>query len=334
MLIQTGKRIKGIHTHDRCQPGASSRSSPLTQKEFKKRKDMCASTTDSEEKNNSVNTALHLSPSLSSSSPMKGDSRSITSNVSSRSICASLFEKDNGDVDGDNINPIFVTLTLPQADSKRAQEKPNLIIEDGVCHSASDHRNSSFLVNGDKANADVGNISETKRSHDSDTHVEVKSNNFCAEMIMLPVGVCQGSTDFAEQMDIFMRCQHPLDILAMFHDDEVESGVKGDIINHSFTGDTDGDAQVHRVSGYHAIPRSCEYCGSHNIDLCRDGTKCERPKSYFPRETPPFCSKGGLKWKEENNVGIASNERGDDAITESDENVKKNVTTMACSAWI
>ena len=289
---------------------------------------MCDSTTDAEERNNSTNTALHLSPSVSSSSPTIGNMRNNeNSNRSSHSNNGSILENEDDDDDDGNGNPIFVASSLTQAGTKRAQGKPNLVLSNDGGEIDSDHLNSSFLaVNIDEGTSAGGG---KKATHDRNSHAEVKSSNFCAEMIMLPVGVCQGSTDFAEQMDIFMRCQHPLDILAMFSEDEVESGVIGDSISHS-----DADAQVHRVSGYHAIPRSCEYCGSHNINLCRNDKKCERPKSYFRRETPPFCSKGRLKWKEENNVGIVSNGGEDDVITESTENAQKKAAMMTCSAWI
>lgn len=292
---------------------------------------MCDSTTDAKERNISANTPLHLSPSVSSSSPTIGNMRNIeNSNRSSHSNNGSILEDEYGDDDDDgngNGNPIFVASSPTKAGTKRAQGKPNLFLSDDGGINDSDHLNSSFLAVSIDKGASAGG--GKKAVHDRDSHAEVKSSNFCAEMIMLPEAVCKGSTDFAEQMDIFMRCQHPLDILAMFSEDEVEGGVVGDSISQS-----DGDAQVHRVSGYHAIPRSCEYCGSHNIDLCRGDTKCERPRSYFLRETPPFSSKGTLKWKEEKNVGIVSNGGEDDDITESTENAQKKAAMMSCSAWI
>ena len=288
-------------------------------------KNLCDSTTDANERNSSANTPLHLSPSMSSSSPTIGNMRTIeNSNRSSHSNTGSILDEDDDDGDG---NPIYVTSSPPKAGTKRAQGKPNLVLSDDGGGTNSGHLNSSFLA----ASIDEGTPAggDKKASHDRDSHAEVKSSNFCAEMIMLPEAVCKGSTEFAEQMDIFMRCQHPLDILAMFSEDDVEGGVVGGSISQS-----DGEVQVHRVSGYHAIPRSCEYCGSHNIDLCREDTKCERPRSYFPKEIPPFRSKGTLKWKEEKNVGIVPNGGEDDVITESTENAQKKAAMIACSAWI
>jgi hypothetical protein len=257
---------------------------------------MCASTkAGEEEKNDSSNAALQLPPSVSSSDLRKEDN-----NNSSPFNDKSLFEEEDDDDDEDvgNINPILLNLSLTNADA--AGKSSFILSDDGDNEFRS---NSSFLVPSDKAPSEVGSISEAKSAHDSETHVEVKNSNFCAEMIMLPIGVCQGSTEFAEQMDIFMRCQHPLDILAMFHEDEVERA-SVENFNHSYSGD--GGGEVHRVSGYHAIPRKCEYCGAHDVDLCKDDPKCERPKTFFPREKPPFYSKGGSKWKEEKNAGTSS----------------------------
>jgi len=123
---------------------------------------------------------------------------------------------------------------------------------------------------------------------DRGSQVNIESNNICPQMIMLPA-VCQGSSNLAEQMEVFMACRHPLDLLGMFHEDEVDSG-SGEKINVNACMD-EGDSLVKRVSGYYTIPRSCEYCGSHSIDLCHENAKCERPRSFFPRERPPFCSK-------------------------------------------
>mmetsp|Transcript_18992 Transcript_18992/g.39014 ORF Transcript_18992/g.39014 Transcript_18992/m.39014 type:complete len:174 (+) Transcript_18992:129-650(+) len=173
-------------------------------------------------------------------------------------------------------------------------------------------------------------MSEMKGSRNGDARV--KLNNFCAEMITLPAGVCQGSTDFAEQMDIFMRCQHPLDILGMFNDEEVEGGGGDNIIKTSYSGDANGDAQAHRVSGYHAIPRSCEYCGSPDVNICVNDSKCERPRSFFPRERPPFCPKGGSKlWdKGKNCLGVASN--GGDAIICGTDQYRSKKNEAVCLA--
>ena len=115
-----------------------------------------------------------------------------------------------------------------------------------------------------------------------------------------------------------MRCQHPLDILGIFNEDARESSVD---VNHSVSGDADEDIQVHRPSGYYAIPKSCEYCGSSNIDLCRDSPECKRPKSYFPKEIPPFCYKGDSKFEGEQYSRTMNAVREDVAI-KSDENAK------------
>mmetsp|Transcript_6307 Transcript_6307/g.15633 ORF Transcript_6307/g.15633 Transcript_6307/m.15633 type:complete len:258 (+) Transcript_6307:55-828(+) len=254
---------------------------------------MCITTVDQEEEKKQAKTALHLSSSLQNTSPLGGDS--LEDNIGySRSPITRLFKKADGD-DRENIKSVSVSFSADQATVERSQGVHNFSFSDVEGTNDLDHRNSSFIVNEDKNTADFGSISEAKICDENDDHVGSKSKNFCADMIMLPVGVCQGSTEFAEQMDIFMRCQHPLDILSIFHEEGTESGTTGTGYDLPLSDDAGEDANVHRPIGYHAIPRSCEYCGSPNIDLCRDSLECERPKTYFPRETPPFCSKGGVR---------------------------------------
>ncbi len=282
---------------------------------------MCPSTNDSEEKVTSENTPLHLSPPLSNPNLCKSKS----GEMSSRSNFPSPLEANGHESKSD---PVLVSLSLTQAAVKSTNAKTILsVLEDS--NTQHDNPNSSFLAETTNIFSDAlsenGSIFEGK---DNDSQVGVKSSNFCAEMIMLPEAVCQGTTDFAEHMDIFMRCQHPLDILSMFQDD------KGAGVNNSFE-DVDGGTEVHRVSGYHAIPRACEYCGSHNIDLCRDDPDCERPQTYFPRERPPFFSKGGCKWKKETIVGVASKGEENAVISTFEGSAEQNLKpAMACSAWV
>ena len=158
------------------------------------------------------------------------------------------------------------------------------------------------------------------------------SSSFCAEMIMLP-SVCEGSSNFAEQMDTFMTCRHPLDLLGtIFHEgDENDDNTCAD--NHNNHNEGGGGAEEHnndnnnsvRTSGYHAIPRNCEYCGSNNVDSCHiennisnnnnTTKKCERPRSFFPREKPPFYphdddtttgSNGYSKWMIKKNIWLST----------------------------
>lgn len=299
-------------------------STSVPREQIQEREDMCSSTADAKVKKKAENSALHVSPPMSPSSPtvVKSEDclsdRSSNNKGASRSHYADLSDTDDeGDRD-ETTNSM--TFSLPK-------KIDSLLLDDGD-ENEPGHPDSSLIVN---------NIEHDSRiNKDRDAHAEVQGSNFCAEL--LPGGVCQ-------EMDIFMRCQHPLDILAMFHEDEV-AGMNGDSINHSYAGDMAGETEVHRVSGYHAIPRSCEYCGSKDIELCRENPECQLPKTFFPRERPPFCSKGKSKWKEEkrnatipsngdqNDAITESNGDKDDAITESDENIEKRVATMACSAWI
>ena len=288
---------------------------------------MCPSTNNAEGKVTSENTPLHISPSLSNPNLRKSKS----GEVSSRSNFSNALETNGDEMKSD---PVLVSLSLTQAAVQGVKQKNVLSgLDDG--NNQFDDPNSSFLAETFNAFSDAlsenGSISEGK---DTDSQFGVKSSNFCAEMIMLPDSVCQGTTDFAEQMDIFMRCQHPLDILSMFQEDK-----GGADVNNSFA-DVDGGAEVHRVSGYHAIPRACEYCGSQNIDLCRDDPDCERPPSYFPRERPPFYSKEVWKWKKEawkwkKQIGISSKGEENGVVSKFEGSAEQNVTpAMACSAWV
>jgi hypothetical protein len=124
------------------------------------------------------------------------------------------------------------------------------------------------------------------------------TGSFCAEML-----VCQGGTPFGEQLDIFTACRHPLDLLGMFQDDE------GSISHQPHNHGTDAEdgtngmqSSPNQVSGYHAIPRTCEYCGSNNIDHCKED--CKRPRSFFPTLRPPFCRKQGTKWDENDFLAV------------------------------
>mmetsp|Transcript_15153 Transcript_15153/g.17025 ORF Transcript_15153/g.17025 Transcript_15153/m.17025 type:complete len:237 (-) Transcript_15153:145-855(-) len=154
------------------------------------------------------------------------------------------------------------------------------------------------------------------------------TSNFCAEMIMFPA-VCQRSSNFAEHMDIFMACRHPLDLLGtMFHEDDEIVGsntAASAYVIEGGGGDHAENNNHHQVSGYHAIPRTCEYCGR-NIDSCHENTKCERPKSFFPKEKPPFYSPSdGSKWSIEKNIRVSINNDVADDVTDANVIVNADV---------
>ncbi len=320
---------------DRCHiEGVGCNSLQSRQPVARNRKVMCPSTNDTEGKVKSENTPLHLSPSLSNSNLRKQKSEG-----SSRSGFSSPSEKIGDESKSDQF---LASLSVTQS---RLSAKAKSILSLMEDNEKNDNPNSSFLadsVNGfSEVMSENGSIAEGRDARDNDSQVGAKNSNFCAEMMMQPGGFCQGTTDFAEQMDIFMRCQHPLDILSIFQEDG--KGAAGvDAVNNSI--DVDGGAQPVRASGYHAIARKCEYCGSQNIDLCREDPDCERPKTYFPRERPPFCSKGGSKWTTPTNIGMASKGGGNGTISKYEEfarhkeNSKQDVeateATMACSAWV
>eukprot|EP00978_Attheya_sp_CCMP212_P006664 scaffold15475_cov47-Attheya_sp.AAC.2 len=52
-------------------------------------------------------------------------------------------------------------------------------------------------------------------------------------------------------------------------------------------GDGDGDSTGSAIIGW----RKCEYCGSASVTKC--GPTCPRPKLYFLKQKPPFCSPHG-----------------------------------------
>eukprot|EP00536_Pseudo-nitzschia_multiseries_P001562 jgi/Psemu1/3524/gm1.3524_g len=278
----------------------------------------------------------------------------------------------------------------PDAPSQRPPRKHSLVLSDDQNdgdddeeeeddYYCPDHPESSFLLSKSKSDTSAPDndgrggggggtrtvFPETKHGHGhGHGNIPVKKiegRSFCAEMILLPVsGVCQGSTaDFAEQMDIFMRCQHPLDILGMFHEDGDGSaaGVGSiheddcdcdDNNNHNTNND---EPVVQRYSGYYAIPRTCEYCGSPDIDLCHKNeyASCERPASFFPRETPPFCTKGRSRWHGEgegetitnNSVGVVGVGAGSSLVSKQDDESnrssnehRENESPTSCSAWV
>mmetsp|Transcript_9621 Transcript_9621/g.23324 ORF Transcript_9621/g.23324 Transcript_9621/m.23324 type:complete len:299 (-) Transcript_9621:452-1348(-) len=298
---------------------------------------MCVTTTDTERKQSST-TAFHLSSSASNPSPTIGGSSTDKMNSSPLSSLTSLISggKEKHDKSTDPNNG---SRSMEDTPSQGAQRKYSVLLSDESGENDSDHRNSSLLSNENNAAVNGGNVSKATAGEGSSQVNKIEGRSFCAEMIMLPVGVCQSSSDFAEQMDIFMRCQHPLDLLCMFHEDDDRGDGDGDGVsmnasNRAHCGEEYGDAPVHRVSGYYAIPRSCEYCGSPDIDLCHENSKCERPKSFFLREKPPFCLKGRSRWQgEENNVGLGSFKKQEDKL-KSNESEENDETTMACSAWV
>jgi hypothetical protein len=137
-------------------------------------------------------------------------------------------------------------------------------------------------------------------SNDSD---RIADQNFCAQVVSFQSAVCQ-----VDQLDIFMACRHPLEILGM-HPTEGEAQVATQQEQqqhaHSPPGSCNKNSEQenccqsnNRVSGYHAIPTNCEYCGSPDIAHCDKG--CQRPKSFFPKQRPPFSPKGdGSEWDEQ-----------------------------------
>jgi hypothetical protein len=40
----------------------------------------------------------------------------------------------------------------------------------------------------------------------------------------------------------------------------------------------------------YTLPKSCEYCGCDSTDQCQGA--CQRPKSFFLKQRPPFCPPG------------------------------------------
>lgn len=253
------------------------------------KQNMCAITDEQEGKINPENAPLHLSHSISPKNGDYGENNTDEGFIPMRNPNASTSE--------DGEDPVNVSLSLSQAGAKHAEGKSILSLMD---EEGENEFNRSQLENSGRA-LSIGSISEARDTNDNDVFVGDTNKGFCAGIMLLPDSVCQGSTGFAEQMDVFMRCQHPMDLLTVFQEDGKGNG---ESMGHLNSGDESAEPQVHRVSGYHALPQSCEYCGSPNIDLCKDNSDCTRPKSYFPRGKPPFYSKGGLKWKEEKKGAI------------------------------
>jgi hypothetical protein len=225
----------------------------------------------------------------------------------------------------------------------------DLVLDSNKADNGSDNNNNNNNNTKTAIGIEGGNKNNNNNNIDIDIDIDT-SSTFCAEMIMLP-SVCEGSSNFAEQMDTFMTCRHPLDLLGtMFHEDENDDDACVD--NNNNNNNEGGGSDEHnnndnnqvRTSGYHAIPRNCEYCGSNNIDLCHTNVtennnnnnnnnnttkKCERPRSFFSRERPPFhphddtiCSNGYSKWMTEKNIWLnttINNNDADDTINKERE---------------
>lgn len=65
----------------------------------------------------------------------------------------------------------------------------------------------------------------------------------------------------------------------MFHDPRVSHD---DVVHHDL------------LPGMHELPRTCEYCGASDTDLCT--AECQRPKSFFRKKRPPFCPPDSTQW--------------------------------------
>lgn len=75
------------------------------------------------------------------------------------------------------------------------------------------------------------------------------------------------------------QCRHPLELFSMFHDPRVSHD---DVVHHDL------------LPGMHELPRTCEYCGASDTDLCT--AECQRPKSFFRKKRPPFCPPDSTQW--------------------------------------
>jgi hypothetical protein len=192
--------------------------------------------------------------------PQKEDPSSRSSFLTPISINSRMDFTDDGD-DVSNSSTTRVRL--------QRQRRPSLVLSD-----------------------DGMETEQPEQQHPTDHH----HVNFCAQMILLPA-VCQGAGD---QLDIFMACRHPLDLLGMSFPQDGEDGNDNDISQH----DNNSCDDVPRLSGYHAIPTECEYCGSSHIDQCPED--CERPRTFFPKQRPPFRPKDTAEWDANDNA-IVSN---------------------------
>ncbi|KAL3944575.1 MAG: hypothetical protein SGBAC_001341 [Bacillariaceae sp.] len=89
-----------------------------------------------------------------------------------------------------------------------------------------------------------------------------------------------------EQFQFVSACRHPRDFLTIFQDNA-----------DSF------DGAEHAVAGFYHIPKECEYCGAASMKFCPD--HCSRPKSFFQRKRPPFCSPGKA-WDSKTDIEVLS----------------------------
>ncbi|CAJ1957150.1 unnamed protein product [Cylindrotheca closterium] len=100
------------------------------------------------------------------------------------------------------------------------------------------------------------------------TSVQQQSCPTCQDGLQFTTG-CEGQ--LVEQFQFVSACRHPRDFLTIFQDHA-----------DSF------DGAEHAVAGFYHIPKDCEYCGAESTKFCPG--RCTRPKSFFHRKRPPFCS--------------------------------------------
>lgn len=123
------------------------------------------------------------------------------------------------------------------------------------------------------------------------TTVQQASCPACQDTLKFTTG-CEDQ--LAEQFQFVSACRHPRDFLTIFQDHA-----------DSF------DGAEHAVAGFYFIPKDCEYCGAASTKFCP--SHCTRPKSFFHRKRPPFCSPGET-WDSKTDIEIVLNNNKDEKV--------------------
>lgn len=191
--------------------------------------------------------------------------------------CPTCEKKDNGSPSSHKLSLTAKSLMEDEDeddDEEEPSRAPSLVVVGGR-KDWSSHQNGRHkgLLHSNNATT----TSETRDAiSDHAMHCEPSIVPLCqGGMPMFPS--CQGNA-LAEQIDMMTQCRHPLELFSMFHDPRV---------SHD-------DAVDHLLPGMHELPRTCEYCGASDTDLCPP--QCQRPKSFFRKKRPPFCPPDSTIW--------------------------------------
>ena len=101
---------------------------------------------------------------------------------------------------------------------------------------------------------------------------------------------------------------NPFDFIGLFLDDLKEQQEREEQVHEKRRRRKSQQAQwlerKQKSRDIFPLPSHCEYCGASSLQDCENHKKkrgfgkkkCQRPKSYFQKQRPPFASKGDPRW--------------------------------------